>query len=182
MNNTIQLNDVVMVSDPCYSIPTWCQVKLTGVLPGSYKTFVDKSNSFGWGMRCHRLGVVHTDYVNKKLSWRVIPGEVGVDSGQAGIFSLEGYRNDEIAEGITSPESNLSIEKDGEGDAWYEKMCKFTLDEKQWGMYDTGVVSSSGIGDGGYDCLVAKQNNKIVGICINYGLDKSPNKFINDLF
>jgi hypothetical protein len=180
--NTIVLQEEVIVSDPCYTIPTWCQIKLKSVLPGPYKTFVDKSNSFGWGMRCHRLGVVHTDYVGQELSWRIIPGNVGVDSGQAGIFSLEGYRNDELAESITTPDSKFIISRDGEGDAWYEKMCKFTLDEQQWGSYDTGVVSSSGIGDGGYDCLVARHKGKIVGICINYGLDKSPNKFINTLF
>ena len=180
--NTINLTEEVIVSDPCYTIPTWCQIVLKNVLPGPYKTFVDKSDSFGWGMRCHRLGVVHTEYATKKLSWRVIPGEVGVDSGQAGIFCMTGYRNDELAESITTPDTKFTIGRDGEGDAWYEKMCQFTLGENQWGSYDTGVVSSSGIGDGGYDCLVAKHKGKIVGICINFGLDKSPNKFINTLY
>ena len=182
MNNTIQLNDVVMVSDPCYTIPTWCQTKLTNVLPGSYKPFVHKSDEFGWGMRCHYLGAVHTDYANQDLSWREYPGEVGVDSGQAGIFSIENYRNDEIAESITTPDSKFSIGRDGDGDAWYEKMCQFTLSDNQWGSYDTGVVSSSGIGDGGYRCLVAKKKGKIVGICIDFGLEDQPNKFINTLF
>ena len=182
MTNTITLQEEVMVSDPCYTDPTWCQIKLKNVLPGSYKPFVDKSDSFGWGMRCHRVGVVHTDYIGKKLSWRVIPGEVGVDSGQAGIFCMTSYRKDEIAESITTPDSKFEIGRDGDGDAWYEKMCQFTLSNEQWGSYDTGVVSSSGIGDGGYDCLVAKDNGKIIGICINFGLDRNPNKFINELF
>jgi len=181
--NTIKLTEEVIVSDPCYTIPTWCQIKLNNVLPGDYHPFVQKSTEFGWGNRCHRLGVIHNDYIaNHKLSWRVNPGEVGVDSGQAGIFCKTGYRNDELAESITTPEINFDITRDGEGDVWYEKMCKFTLSDKQWGSYDTGVVSSSGIGDGGYDCLVAKVNGKIVGICINFGLDKLPNYFINELF
>jgi len=181
--NTIKLTEEVIVSDPCYTIPTWCQIKLNNVLPGDYHPFVQKSTEFGWGNRCHRLGVIHNDYIaNHKLSWRVNPGEVGVDSGQAGIFCKTGYRNDELAESITTPEINFDITRDGEGDVWYEKMCKFTLSDKQWGSYDTGVVSSSGIGDDGYDCLVAKVNGKIVGICINFGLDKLPNYFINELF
>jgi len=181
--NTIKLTEEVIVSDPCYTIPTWCQIKLNNVLPGDYHPFVQKSTEFGWGNRCHRLGVIHNDYIaNHKLSWRVNPGEVRVDSGQAGIFCKTGYRNDELAESITTPEINFDITRDGEGDVWYEKMCKFTLSDKQWGSYDTGVVSSSGIGDGGYDCLVAKVNGKIVGICINFGLDKLPNYFINELF
>jgi len=181
--NTIKLTEEVIVSDPCYTIPTSCQIKLNNVLPGDYHPFVQKSTEFGRGNRCHRLGVIHNDYIaNHKLSWRVNPGEVGVDSGQAGIFCKTGYRNDELAESITTPEINFDITRDGEGDVWYEKMCKFTLSDKQWGSYDTGVVSSSGIGDGGYDCLVAKVNGKIVGICINFGLDKLPNYFINELF
>ena len=186
MNNTIQLNDVVMVSDPCYTIPTWCQTKLINVLPGSYKPFVHKSDSFGWGMRCHYLGAVHTDYANQDLSWREFGVDVGVDSGQAGIFSIESYRNDEIAESITTPESNFCLgdysKDESDGDVWYEKMCQFTLSDNQWGSYDTGVVSSSGIGDGGYRCLVAKKKGKIVGICIDFGLEDQPNKFINTLF
>jgi hypothetical protein len=48
-------------------------------------------------------------------------------------------------------------------------------------MYDTGVVSSSGIGDGGYRCLVAKHKGKIVGIAIDFGMERFPNKFLNEL-
>ena len=184
MNNTIQLNDVVMVSDPCYTIPTWCQTKLTDVLPGEYIPMVHKtSDTGGWGTRIAVLQAVHKDYINDSLSWREYPGEVGVDSGQAGIFSIESYRNDEIAESITTPDSKFNIGRDGDGDAWYEKMCQFTLSDNQWGSYDTGVVSSSGIGDGGYRCLVAKKNGKIVGIAIDYLLFGSTfrNKDINTL-
>ena len=182
---TITLTDTVVVSDPCYTIPTWCQIILKNVQPGSYKPFVHKSDEFGWGMRCHRLGVIHTDYINDKLSWKKLyTGEVGVDSGQAGIFCMTSYRNDEIADSITTPDIDFSLgdyRKDDVGEKWYEKMCKFTLDYKRWGMYNTGVVSSSGIGDGGYECLLVTKKGKVVGICINYGLDNRPNKFINEL-
>ena len=39
MEKTIKLSDIVMVSDPCYKVPTWCQKKLTNVLNGEYKIF-----------------------------------------------------------------------------------------------------------------------------------------------
>ena len=55
-----------------------------------------------------------------------------------------------------------------QGEKWYEKMCKFTLCDDQWGSYNTGVVSSSGIGDGSYKLLVAKHNGMIVGIAIDF--------------
>ena len=90
---TINLEEEVMVSDPCYSIPTWCQIKLTGVLPGEYIPMVHKtSDTGGWGTRIAVLQAVHKDYINDSLSWRNYPGQVGVDSGQAGIFSMSSYR------------------------------------------------------------------------------------------
>jgi hypothetical protein len=95
---------------------------------------------------------------------------------------MTGYRNDEVAEGITSPETDFVLPyNDSEGDMWYEKICRFTLSGQRWGVYDTGVVSSSGIGDGGYRCLVAKKNGKIVGIAIDYLMERFPNKFLNEI-
>ena len=183
----ITLESEVMVSDPCYSDETWCQVKLKDVLPGGYLTTVKKTNDTYWGNRCSVLLAVHEDYVEDTLTWRNYPGEVGVDSGQAGIFSMSSYKNDDIASSITSPDKTydgrpftLGV-KDRPGDEWYEKMCQFTLSPESWGMYDTGVVSSSGIGDGGYRCLVAKHKWKIVGIAIDFGIEKFPNKFLNDI-
>jgi hypothetical protein len=108
-------------------------------------------------------------------------GDVCVDSGQCGIFSIDTYRNDTIAEGIETPPNDFKISGKSEGDLWYEKMCDFTLSEDSWGMYNTGVVSSSGVGDGGYECLLVTKKGKVVGICINYGLDNRSNKFINEL-
>lgn len=180
---TINLEEEVMVSDPCYSIPTWCQIKLTGVLPGKYKTICRiTTETNGWGDRCSILMAVHENYLLENLSWRNHPGEVGVDSGQAGIFSFESYRNDEVAEGITTPEIDFVLPyNDKEGDKWYEKICKFTLSNERWGLYDKGVVSCSGIGDGGYRCLVTKKNGKIVGIAIDYLMERFPNKFLNEI-
>jgi hypothetical protein len=47
-------------------------------------------------------------------------------------------------------------------------MCDRTLSDEQWGAYDTGVVSSSGYGDGSYRLLVAKYSGDIVGIGIDF--------------
>lgn len=181
--NRITLESDVMVSDPCYSDETWCQVKLKDVLPGGYITTVRKTDDPCWGNRCSVLLTVHEDYVEDTLSWRNYPGQVGVDSGQAGIFSMSSFKNDDIASSITTPtlDNPFVIPFREDGDKWYEKICHFTLVEPQWGLYDTGVVSSSGIGDGGYRCLVAKHKGKIVGIAIDFGMERFPNKFLNEL-
>lgn len=178
----IYLGKEVMVSDPCYRVPTWCQHKLTGVLPGEYLTTVFKSDDTGgWGMRCAALVAVHKDYMEDELSWRTVTtADIGVDSGQCGIFDMESYRNDSIADEIVTPESTFSLPyDDGDGDKWYDKMCKFTLSGQQWGSYNTGVVSSSGYGDGSYRLLVAKHKGQIIGIAIDYLVFKLKSNHFN---
>ena len=168
--NQITLSENVMVSDPCYSPDTWCQTKLTNVLPGKYNVEVDKHDEgTGWGVRVSSITVIHEDYVDDG-DWEQ-HSECGVDSGQCGIFCMTGYRNDELSKSITTPTLDNPFVlpyNDKGGDMWYEKMCHFTLHKDQWGLYDTGVVSSSGIGDGLYPMDVMMDGDKIVGIRLEY--------------
>jgi hypothetical protein len=176
---TIQLNSEVMVSDPCYSIPTWCQHKLTNVLPGEYHTNAFRtSNTGGWGTRCAALIAVHKDYTQDTLTWRTVKSAViGVDSGQCGIFSLETYRKDDVF----MEKSSFGFDTREDGDHWYGHMCDRTLSDEQWGSYDGGVVSSSGIGDGSYRLLVAKHKGKIVGIAVDFYILDFKSGAFNDL-
>ncbi len=87
------------------------------------------------------------------VSWETVSGEVGVDSGQAGIF-------DDVQYGDGDGEY-------GDTDTWYGRMCETTSDPIGAGVQPEGVVSSSGFGDGGYDCQVIRSSNKdIVGVRI----------------
>lgn len=167
--NQITLSENVMVSDPCYTPDTWCQTKLTNVLPGKYNVDVQKSDEGSWGTRVSSITVIHEDYDDTD-DWEQ-HSECGVDSGQCGVFCMTSYRNDEMSEGITTPDVNFNLgdyRKDDGGEKWYEKMCRFTLSENQWGLYDTGVVTSSGIGDGLYPMDVMMDGDKIVGIRLEY--------------
>ncbi len=170
----ITLSENVRVSDPCYDNDVWCKTRLTDVYPGVYNVEVEKSDEGGWGNRVSRVTVIHKGYImecNDESSWEE-HSEIGVDSGQAGIFCESSYRNDELSEGITTPDVNFNLSDyrdDKGGDRWYEKMCKFTLCEQQWGVYDTGVVTSSGYGDGGYPLdIVRNDDGQIVGMRITY--------------
>ena len=168
--NQITLSENVMVSDPCYTPDTWCQTKLNNVLPGKYNVEVDKHDEgTGWGVRVSSITVIHEDYTDND-DWEQ-HSECGVDSGQCGIFCMTGYRNDELSKSITTPTLDNPFVlpyNDKGGDMWYEKMCHFTLCEPQWGLYDTGVVSSSGIGDGMYPLDVMMDGDKIVGMRLEY--------------
>ena len=160
-----------MVSDPCYSTDTWCQTKLDNVLPGLYNVGVEKSDEGDWGVRVSGITILHESITDDGISleWED-HSECGVDSGQCGIFCMTGYRNDELVESITTPtlDNPFVIPFREDGDKWYEKICHFTLCEPQWGLYDTGVVSSSGMGDGLYPMEVMMDKEKIVGIRITY--------------
>ena len=187
MTNTIILGNEVIVSDPCYSIPTWCQKIVKNVLPGEYSVFCKKHDTDGWGNRVSMLMAVHTDHEDNILKWKLQGprGIIGVDSGQAGIFDIKSYRNDSIAEKIglgdgdisffgVSPWKEMSENREGnEGEKWYVTMCSRTLGEQSWGTYNNGVVSSSGFGDGGYDLFVARVNRKVVAFAIDFGVEEA---------
>ena len=48
----------------------------------------------------------------------------------------------------------------------FRSMCDRTLREEQWGTYDTGVVSSTGYGDGSYELQVCQMDGMIHGFRI----------------
>jgi hypothetical protein len=168
----IKLSNNVRVSDPCYDNDVWCKTKLTDVLPGNYNVFVERGDEHGWGMRVKSLRVIHEDFSDTNM-WEE-HSEIGVDSGQAGIFCETSYRNDTIAESIETPPSRFDLPfNEYEGDKWYGKMCNFTLSDDQSGVYETGVVTSSGIGDGGYPLdVIRERNGYIVGMRITYLFDE----------
>ena len=169
----IKLGNKVMVSDPCYTVPTWCQHKLNDVLPGEYSVYNKKYDTGDWGVRSSMLIAIHQDYELDNLKWKECIGAmVGVDSGQAGIFDLPYYRKDSVFD--TDSEFNKNFPsniQDEEGDKWYGHMCDKTSGEEGWGHFENGVVSTSGYGDGSYNLYVAKVNRKVVGICIDFGVE-----------
>jgi len=164
MTQTINLGPEVYVTDPCYSVPTWCQKKLDNVLPGEWIVSMIY-DELGGSNRNAELYLIHKDYqTTRGLSFDWL-GDFGVDSGQAGVFDAASYRDDAYAAGITTPEYDFFLPGDPqEGDAWYEKMCKFTLAADGWGTYAAGAVSSSGYGDGMYPVYGAEVDGKIVAL------------------
>lgn len=169
----IKLGKEVIVSDPCYTIPTWCQAVIDNVLPGTYLVDVEKKDEGNWGVRCSILTAVHEDYIRTPLSWKKHPADIGVDSGQAGIFSKDTYRNDDYSETIPFGDGeDLKIDDGESGDKWYNKMCSRTLGKKCWGTYPEGVLSSSGFGDGSYDLSLSYDKGKVVGFMVDFGLEE----------
>ena len=170
--NQIVLGEEVIISDPCYEVPTWCQEIIKNVRPGVYDTQVDYRESDGWGERVHSLTVLHE--IIKSPIWEHHCNNIGVDSGQAGVFCMTSYRNDQMSQDLPwltekgdpfGDHPFRPVKEDGE--QWYVKMCDRTLStEEGWGTYDTGVVSSSGYGDGQYELLISEMDGMVHGFKI----------------
>lgn len=199
----ITLGAKVMVSDPCYGLGTWCQGVLENVLPGQYDCNVEYSDEGTWGTRVSAIEVTHVNYKTSFLLLQTEDFEVGVDSGQAGIFDYEYYAKYHMD----------ATERPHVNDDWYDMVCDLThtnvknpdYEEFYWEntadtvenllarfkafeeyrqsiksekyLYkldgntidDSGFVSSSGYGDGGYNCFTAKNSDeKIVSIRVEF--------------
>lgn len=114
LNKTIVLGDKARISDPCYDMDTWCAGTLENVLPGNYQCYTQRADEGECGVRIASIEVRHTDYLD------VEPTEeqdidVGVDSGQCGIYDLEYF-------------AKAREDKDGE-DKWYWRVCDATYVE-----------------------------------------------------
>lgn len=141
----------MMISDPCYDQSTWCQGVISKVKKGLWKAQVVYSDEGDFGKRVAELIAYNAENgLPNQDSWNKEKFEAGVDSGQMGIVDLKKYhgRGDNCG-----------------GNEWYDKCCKITLAEESAGVIDGGVVSSSGFGDGGYDCYSLKdKQGKVVAI------------------
>ena len=143
----------VVVSDPCYERGTWCQAVLENVKNGNWISNY-KLNSEG------SVSEIVAFIGFEPHQWEKISAEIGVDSGQAGIFDEFSYRNDSLIK----ENPKWYFDKNEIGDKFYGKCCDITLDE-QAGELEMGFVSSSGYGDGGYDCFISKNSTgEIIGI------------------
>jgi hypothetical protein len=145
-----------------------------------------------WGNRCSYIIAVHKDYnTEDRLNWRTVTkADIGVDSGQAGIFSMETYRVDGLDievptigyDGNSFEWFDSMMSKDQtEGNEWYTKMSKITLTEEGWGSYNNGIVSRSGLGDGSYELRVAKHKGKVIGILVNFLMENLTGPIIEGL-
>lgn len=178
------LSGKVRVSDPCYDLETWCASTIEHVKKGEWLAFA--------GMEDGRISVLEARHIScgtedfKKL----VGKEAGVDSGQAGIFDLQHFKDDSVVP------KDLKLEPYGNegkpGDRWYDLCCSKTIGEDtpyhyegdkvvfdkvkrtaedRAGVIPFGCVSSSGYGDGSYPVSVSIDDGEVVGIRITY-IDK----------
>lgn len=148
----------VYVSDPCYEPDFAKKNILANVKNGTWSAKVEIHDPSG---RCAKLLVCHEQFKSApKKFYKKCGFDVDVDSGQAGIFDVSVYQNDETVEGRVSfmPE-----------EPWYSRCCEITMGSGA-GVIPGGAVSNSGFGDGTYKAYRAMdETGEIIAIYINFG-------------
>lgn len=148
---------VMRVSDPCYDRNVWCCGTVDNCKIGTWEAAVLKKDEGDWGVRNAVLAVrfakdgptfsaINRAVCNGTGQWHECPFEVGVDSGQAGFFDEQFYKEDPLFGNFSDPTTEP-------GELWYRNCCDVTLSRAAAGVIPCGAVSCSGFGDGGYTAV-----------------------------
>ena len=159
----IELGEDVIVSDPSYEPNLWCNKHLK-VKPGKYTVDLwEPDNSFEGNI----LVITHESYPGLTIPRDLVNSvQLGIDSGQVGIYDLRDYQNNDVLD---------QLEKDGVLKeypeflyGWYAYAC--TNGSSNTKLVGRGVTCASGYGDG-VATLHYKENGQgeIVRIAVNFG-------------
>ena len=132
----VEFGNKVRISDPCYSMDTWCALTLD-VLPGTYNLYVNKT----YNGRTANMWAIHNDFIDYS-GVEIVEGvdeTIGVDSGLCGIYELPYFES-----------------HGGQDGDWYEGLIDLSMPAV---LDDAAFICSSGYGDGGYTCYVTKDIN-----------------------
>jgi hypothetical protein len=150
------------VSDPCYDLDTWCAKVVENVKNGTWLAQIETMKT--WGERVSKLTCFHESVrVPEYLAFAMIDADIGVDSGQAGIFDVNHFKRDLDVIGLPREYKETIREEE----PWYSYCCDRTL-SKMADVIPFGVVSSSGLGDGSYRLEVAKKSDEVVGMQVTF--------------
>lgn len=158
--------DKLCVTDPCYERTVWCAGVVGNVVPGTWQGVARYSDEGAYGKRVCQVEARHVksspSYGDR---WSQQSFEVGVDSGQAGIFDERRYPQGECGDY-------------GDTSTFYGRACEATLGRgeedpndahRSGNVIDEGVVVSSGYGDGSYLCETLNgADDKVVAVRVTF--------------
>jgi hypothetical protein len=112
-------------------------------------------------LRCAELIAVHELFeLPAEPLWKSLHPDIGVDSGQAGIFDWRHFQSDALVKHHKWKAKMLLPEM-----PWYSMCGDVTLHEPYAGVVPYGVVSQSGWGDGGYPAyFITNEAGSIVAL------------------
>jgi len=142
----------LIISDPCYKRGTRCAIYNRRAKKGLWKAHITKSDYYIASLFVHHAQ--HNIDINDDR-FKLISKNIGVDSGQCGIYSDEIYPYDSTGDYFDK-------------NTFYGKVCHIT-EERDWGIINEGgVVSESGAGDGSYPLYGIYHNRYLIGVKLVY--------------
>lgn len=139
------------ITDPCYNIDTKCALFNLPAENGEWSVIGEYEDAKDWGYRVKSIVAMRTDkfYSVDSSYWKMLSDDIGVDSGQCGIFDSGNY-----------PQGDSTGEYEDKN-GFYGKVCELTLNDNSndddsiphstYGIVDNfGVATSTGYGDGCY--------------------------------
>lgn len=159
MNSTFRIESgKLCITDPCYLKGTWCAAWDLKAINGEWSCNAISEHCGTWGNRVAEIICLSNNFFKPGdvalISWKKLDFDIGVDSGQCGVFDYEKY-------------PDIKAKYDDEG-GFYRKCCDITLGDKPYGPIDFGFVSSSGFGDGSYSAYGIYDTDKetLIGVRI----------------
>jgi hypothetical protein len=161
-------SDALIVSDPGHEAElAEGDHPLSGLVPnprrGTWNARVTIVDAGDWGPRVSELVAVHAGSAG--AAWQPSPHEIGVDSGQAGIFDRAHFgRDSDVPKDYRWGKEGMLVPEE----PWYSLCCDKTLSETQAGTIPFGAVSSAGLGDGSYRWFVRRDAGEAVAVRIEF--------------
>jgi hypothetical protein len=174
-----------VLSDPCYTLGTWCAAVLDNVKNGTWGVYVEREpiHKRNASLLAYNLESLFEHPLLEHDLWNAppLPQLAGVDSGQFGFFDFDGYRNDES---ITPDVKLWDYTETEPGDKFYSACCNLTVETKEsYGVLPLGVVSSSGWGDGSYELRAVKNSaREYIGFLVIFMEDEKLNDEEDDFW
>lgn len=168
-------NGEAIVSDPCYSKKNFLSLWMKNVKNGTWKAMIVEDDGYNAVLVCqHSKEEPITSPFKIYDTWEIADVVIGVDSGQVGVFDPEFYKDDKSVENVKRiGESDPICEED----PFYSICCDRTLNSKHGGVIPYGALSSSGCGDGTYDCWYKKDGDGVVvGIAVDFDIIECKNR------
>lgn len=169
-----EVNDKLMVSDPCYDVGTWCQGAID-VKSGTWEgeAFIKISDSAG--VRTWYLRAFHKEHNlpnEERFNWENLGYKelteftAGVDAGMMAIFNYYDYLKFREQENSIEPNEN-------QWNKFCEEYAPYHNNVENY--KNKGVISSSGFGDGAYPIYARKVDGKIVDVVVEFiPIDENP--------
>ncbi len=148
------------ITDPAYRDDTSLRL-LVKVQRGTWQAAIDLRDERDLGMRVAELITAHESVDVAAVTWQVEDFVLGVDSGTAGVFDVDHFHVD--AEGRADVREQARRDGWDDGEAWYQSLVMDAIESGTSNrVLPHGVITSTGFGDGGYDCYTARNKRKEV--------------------